>query len=241
MPFYEQDNLFRQLMSDPALPVDYLDPAKKYPGYWNYASFWNNRGVRIPTLICPSDQAQNAPWDAWFATYRTDATHFTITIISFGDSKFGRTNYLGIAGRSGLQGGPSSTPDTYKGALGNRTKEPIGTIIDGTSNTFLFGEYETKGPPTTGWQNVSPSWMAAGMFPTAWGLEPRPQDWAAPGKDYWFRMGSKHSGVVQFAMGDGSVRRVRYVGSASSPALDNYNFAAGIADGRVQDLSQLGN
>jgi len=222
-----------------------LDPAKKYPGFWNYPSFFNNRGAQIPTLVCPSDQAKSAPWDAWFTTYRSSATGFTITIISWGDDTespvFGRTNYIGIAGRSGLQGGPGSTADTYKGALYNRSKEPLGTMGDGTSNTFLFGEYETKGPPAAGWRNVSPAWMTAGMFPVAWGLDPKPQDWATPGKDRWYQLGSKHAGVVQFAMGDGSVRRVRYIGGAASVGLDNYNFAAGANDGRVQDMSQLGN
>jgi len=240
MPYYEQDNLFRTLTA--GVPAGYLEPNQKHPAFWNYASMWNNRGARINTLICPSDQAQNAPWDAWHTTYRSSATGFTITIISFGDRTFGRANYVGIAGRSGLQGGPNSTADPYKGALHNRSKEPLGTMADGTSNTFLFGEYDTKGPPASGWGNVSLQWMGAGMFPTAWGLLPKPQNWTNPATDYWYMLGSRHSGnILQFAMGDGAVRRVRYVGNTASTALDNYNFAAGTNDGRVQDLSQLGN
>src|SRR5262245_48803475 len=166
LPYVEQDNLFRLLMA--GVPADFLDPNVRYMGYWNYASMWNNRGARIKNFLCPSDRAEAATWDAFFNTYQSSATQFTITIISFGDQTFGRTNYLGLAGRSGL------TTDTYRGAFNNRSKNPLGAMPDGTSNTFMFGEYSTKGPPASGWGNVSPQWMGAGYFPIAWGLESPP-------------------------------------------------------------------
>lgn len=239
MPYYEQDNLFRIMMSGPGVPANYLDPqATNNTPYWGYPSFWDNRTARISTLICPSDNAQSAQWDAFFATYAASATSFTVTIISFGDAAFGRTNYLGIAGRSGLTGGGGTGPnDTYRGAFYNRSREPLGTMMDGTSNTFLFGEYETKGPPASGWGNVSPQWMGAGMFPIAWGLVPPPSQ-PSP---YWYMLGSKHSGnILQFAMGDGAVRRVRYIGN-SGAGYNAYHYAAGTIDGNVLDYSALGN
>src|SRR5262249_21219018 len=139
LPYIEQDNLYKLLMA--GVPGDYLNPEIKYPGFWNFDSFWDNRNVRIKSLLCPSDQADDAPFDCFFQPYLTSPTTFSLRIIAFGDPAFGRTNYLGIAGRAGV------TPDPYRGTLANRSRNlKIGTILDGASNTFLLGEYESKGP-----------------------------------------------------------------------------------------------
>jgi type II secretory pathway pseudopilin PulG len=230
LPYIEQDNLYKTLTAD--TPADYLDPTKKYPGFWNYASWWNNRGARIKTLLCASDNAPAQPYDAFFATYRSSATQFTVTIITFGDQTFGRTNFIGIAGYSGL------TDDRYRGAFSNRSKEALGTMSDGTSNTFLFGEYASKAPPASSWKNVSAQWMGAGMFPTAWGLQQPPPN--SPGGDpYWYRLSSKHPGVVQFGMADGSVRNIKYTVGTSGTAWNNFVYSSGANDGQVIDPNQL--
>ncbi len=226
LPFFEQDNLFKLLMA--GVPADYLNPAIRYPAYWSYSSFWNNRGARIKTLLCPSDSADSAPWDCFFNTFAATATSFTVQIAAFGDATFGRTNYLGIAGRSGL------TVDLYRGPFNNRSRNKLAAMPDGTSNTLFFGEYATKGPPASGWSNVSPQWIGAGYFPVAWGLvqptvEPDPA---------WFRLSSRHSGIVQFANCDGSVRTVRYVGN-SGASYTMYNYAAGFQDGMVINTNQF--
>lgn len=218
LPYLEQDNLYRQLMA--GVPSDYLSPDRRYPPYWSFSSMWSNRKVQIRTLLCPSDSAQAAQFDAWFAT----STQNGIRIVSWGDSSFGRTNYIGIAGYIGL------TSDAFRGVFSNRTKTLLGAMPDGTSNTLCFGEYATKGPPANGWGTVSPSWMAAGMFPTAWGLVAPP---SLP-DPYWYRLSSKHTGIVQFSMCDGSVRSIRHVGSNGSRWV-NFVYASGEADGQVVD------
>ena len=179
LPYVEQDNLYRLLMA--GVPSDYLSPDKRYSGYFAYSSMWSNRTAVIKSFLCPSDNAQKAPWDAWFAT----STQNGIRIVTFQDGSFGRTNYIGVAGYYGF------STDTYRGVFSNRTRVPLGTIPDGTSNTLCFGEYSTKGPPTSGWQSVSASWIAAGMFPTAWGMVQSP---AGP-DPYWYCFSSKHSGT----------------------------------------------
>jgi prepilin-type N-terminal cleavage/methylation domain-containing protein len=218
LPYIEQDNLFRALMV--GLPVDYLSPDKKYPAYWNYASLWNNRTAQIKTLLCPSDNAQSAQWDVWFATSNSAGLRW----VSWGDGTFGHTNYLGIAGYIG------TTSDTYRGVFSNRTKTVLGAIPDGTSNTLCFGEYATHGPPGAGYGTICPAWLDAGIFPTAWGLVPPP---SLP-DPYWYRMSSKHAGIVQYSMCDGSVRGIRYVGSSGS-AWVNFVYASGAQDGQVVD------
>jgi prepilin-type N-terminal cleavage/methylation domain-containing protein len=226
LPYVEQQALFQTLMN--GMPADYLSPTVRYQGFWNYGSFWNNRGAKIKTFLCPSDFGQDANWDAFYATYLASATTFTVTIISFGDTVFGKTNYIGVAGRSGL------TVDTYKGCFYNRSQEQLGRMTDGTSNTMLFAEYCSKGPPASGWQNVTPAWMSAGYFPIAWGLQNPPSQ----PDPYWYEFGSKHPGIVQVALADGSIRNIRYVGN-SGAGYNNYNYIAGTKDGNIIDYTTL--
>jgi prepilin-type N-terminal cleavage/methylation domain-containing protein len=221
LPYVEQDNLYYQLMA--GVPADYLDPKVRYPAFWNYASMWNNRGARIKTFTCPSDRPEQAPWETFYTTSKASptATSFTISIWSFKDSTFGRTSFVGLGGRSATSG------DTWKGAFYNRSQVSLGAMPDGTSNTFLFGEQSTKKADPS-WQASSMQWMASGYFPIAWGLEPPPS-----GLDpRWYELSSKHPGLVEFVMGDGSVRRVRYIGT-SGVGYDNYHYATGTQDGSV--------
>jgi prepilin-type N-terminal cleavage/methylation domain-containing protein len=226
LPFVEQENLYRNLMA--GVPADYLSPDKKYPPFPIIASWANNRTARVPTFLCPSDNAQNQPFDCIIFPARVDATQASINIVSLGDRTIGRTNYIGIAGYL-------LSTDPLRGAFHNRSKVSLGNIPDGTSNTFLFGEYASKGtPPFAGFQPVSLSWMGGGTMPTAWGLEAPPS-----GPDpRWYELSSKHPGVVLFAMGDGAVRTVKYVGTTGN-GYANFIYASAIEDGAVFDPSAL--
>jgi len=221
LPYVEQDNLYNKLMA--GMPADYLDPKVRYPAYWNYPSFWDNRGAKIKTYTCPSDRPEQAPWDSFYVTWKASptATTFSISIWTFQDSTFGRTSFVGIGGRS------ATAADTWKGAFYNRSQVALGAMPDGTSNTFLFGEQSTK-KAAASWQNTSMQWMASGYFPIAWGLESPPS-----GQDpRWYELSSKHPGLVEFVMGDGAVRRVRYIGT-SGDGYNNYHYATGTQEGSV--------
>ncbi|HZY84793.1 MAG TPA: H-X9-DG-CTERM domain-containing protein, partial [Gemmataceae bacterium] len=78
------------------------------------------------------------------------------------------------------------------------------------------------------------AWMGSGSFATAWGLPDPPQ---------WYTYGSKHTGVVQFGFGDGSVRSMRKgvgVGFAFDATYYSWLRTGGIQDGGVIDFSTLG-
>lgn len=227
LPFIEQDNLYRTMMAT-APAQDYLDPNKRYPGYENYAGFWNNRGAKIKTYMCPSDGGQDGSWDATFFTYRTGPSNFTMTILTWPDTGFGKTNYMPIGGRAGLNSG-----DTFQGAFFNRSKVKLNLMTDGTSNTFLFGEYATTRPDPS-WQKTTPSWISSGYMATAWGATPPP----AGENPNWWMLNSRHSGVMMFLLGDGSVRSVRYPGD-SGGSYDQYIFYSGTSDGRTNDPNAL--
>jgi len=226
LPYIEQDNLYRALLAG-APAQDYLDPMKRYPGFWNYSSFWNNRTAKIKTFLCPSDSGQDSNWDAMFYTYWYSSSQFSIQIISFGDTAFGKTNYMPVGGYSGL------TSDPYAGTFTTRSQNKLANIQDGTSNTFIFAEYSGKGPPASGWQPVTPAWIMSGYMPTAWGAVPPPQP-----DTNWTMLSSRHTGILQVTLGDGSVRSIRYPGSSGSNWV-NYVYMSGINDGKVVDANAL--
>jgi prepilin-type N-terminal cleavage/methylation domain-containing protein len=225
LPYIEQDNLYKLCMA--GVPADYLDPSKTYPAFWNFGGMWTNRGAIIKTLLCPSDTGSFSAgtYDQIFETFLTSPTSFQLKGWWFKDPTFGKTNYLAVSGRSGL------TIDPYRGAVADRTSTSLVKIGDGTSNTLLFGEYNTK---FTGGVFICPSWMGAGAFPVVGGLVM--PDAADP---HFERFGSRHTGIVQFAVGDGSVRGLSYVGTSGN-AYVYYNYYAGANDGQVIDFTTLG-
>jgi prepilin-type N-terminal cleavage/methylation domain-containing protein len=230
LPYMEQENLFRQFMT--GLPADYLSADVGYPAWWNYAGPWGSRTAQPKTLLCPSDINQQANVGTWFTTFQASATGFTISVgwLTGGGSgpggtwtDLGKTNYVGVAGRGGV------AIDPFRGAFYNRSKERLATMQDGTSNTFLFVEYAAKRVPTTTPFDHNISWIGSGTFPTAWGALPR----AAEPDTNWFMASSRHSGIFQVCLADGSVRSIRYPGNAASASLNAYNIGAGANDGRV--------
>src|SRR5262249_35762787 len=109
---------------------------------------------------------------------------------------FGRTNYVPCAGYTGYS--TNAGAKQYQGAFFDRSKTKMSKISDGTSNTLFFGE--SIGDAQSGTRNWSFCWMGAGGMGTRFNL---------PAKAQFYNFSSKHTGVVQFAMGDGSIQRFR--------------------------------
>ena len=108
---------------DPGVPNDYLEPGKRYGDFSNYSSFWTNRGAKIKILLCPSDVSQEQNWDCALMGIQVTSTGYTISIDAYGDTAFGNTNYVAIAGRLGEEGflspsGANYGPESVKRMLG---------------------------------------------------------------------------------------------------------------------------
>ena len=247
LPYLEQDNLFR--MANVGNPYsDYDQLTARRPFWAGVGNFWNAAQTRVNSFLCPSDNAEDR--ENVFVIYQTGALERTggWTLQGWyypGSPTLGRTNYVGVAGYLGHTNttvtespdGVAAPRDKWMGLFTNRSKVSLeqSTAADGTSNTLAFGELLGDNYQAT--NNFSVSWFA-GALPTRWGLQDPPQ---------WYTFGSKHTGVVLFARGDGSVSGIRKgISPVSAPTAygpaDNYRFyAAGWHDGDLIDWTVISN
>ena len=252
LPYVEQDNLFKLFTIYPGgatvVPggmVFVNDPVA--PNYWPAtagvggptAPWWvdpNNVALaqtKIPIFLCPSD-------DPYTNTVLTN-----LVVIAGGTSwayvgtaptgagaNLGRTNYMPNNGAIGFS--TNTANNTYVGPFYSRSKTKLANLYDGSTNTVLFGE--CVGDAQSGPRLYAYTWIGAGGMWTAWNLPARAQ---------YYTYSSRHTGVVQFGMGDGSVQRIRTLcdDTASQPdftsAWFNFQRIAGMQDGEVIDYGVI--
>jgi prepilin-type N-terminal cleavage/methylation domain-containing protein/prepilin-type processing-associated H-X9-DG protein len=262
LPYLEQEGIHRQLQVN-------WDVHGSGPAWYTNAMNWELAQKQIRAFTCPSDNVYdgtcligtveamhifNVPAPGPAADYWA-GTGAIMDFVALGLSDptvLGRTNYVGVAGLTGR--GTNSTWSRYQGLFTNRSRNRLGRIADGASNTLLFGE--TLGGPWTvehygvpgqpGQRVVFLTWMGAGAFPTLGGLRQGDHD----GYDF----GSRHAGVVHFCFADGSVRPLRpgntyleFFNTTQSLAAPDqlpndwwvYQELAGMSDGGTRDASAL--
>ena len=186
------------------------DPIAPY--YWpatngqppNNAAWWNDTNnlnlalTQIPILVCPSDDPYSSTNTIITFAFGSDVND-NGGAVGYGTSQIttlGRTNYLPCTGYTGFSSNTGAK--LYMGAFYVRSKTKLAKVGDGLSNTIFFGE--SVGDLQSGARQYAHCWMGAGAMGTRWNL---------PAKAQWYTFSSKHAGVVQFAMGDGSIQRFR--------------------------------
>ncbi len=240
-PYMEQSPLYqlypnvRQLEAKSIRTVS-TDP--KYERWWydddgdakDMDSLWDAAQTRISFLLCPSDDAygNGTANTSRLHTWGPAGNTGTITMSGWtvgSTPTLGRTNYLGVAGGMGKT---ASSWDSWIGVFSNRSKTKFGDIIDGMSNTLMFGEV------TGNWtDNGKPTGR---LWSFTWNNGPLPTAWRLGGTDAhaYYKFNSLHAGkVVNFAVADGSIQAI-------SPSIDRdvYLFLTSMADGRVASLEQ---
>jgi Protein of unknown function (DUF1559) len=256
LPYLELDNIYKQLPKE--LTQTQVDTSKPfYYGWYETAAGagtgpgWNLAQTRISTFRCPSaPDIRPTVTVAYFEPVQGDATGATsVTAFGWGaDYNMGLTNYTGVMGGCGERAstnatayGPNANLRQYRGIFGNRSRTKLIDIRDGSSNTLMFGEGIggiTNGVPQVCWQ-----WMAA--FPMTvrnglvTGITP------GTGTVSYGQFSSMHTGIVQFAFADGSVRGLRPgTTTQNNPASSDWWVLlalAGRADGDARDASALSN
>jgi prepilin-type N-terminal cleavage/methylation domain-containing protein len=251
LPYYEQDNIYRQLRT--------MTDSSYIGQWWGTNPDWTLAHSKIKLLICPSDPIasgdQTTGSAALFHSYDSgppDGAEGAV-MYYFSDRTLGKTNYTGVAGpgwndgslAAASAGGANYRP--YTGIFTNRSKVALPHIIDGTSNTLMFGEGLGGNDP--GVRDFQWSWMGSGAMATFQGLRPcTPLPAGVNGNNSpvcnWASFSSKHTGgITQFCFGDGSVRGIRQGGShqryqPTSNAWYSVQAMAGMRDGDLR-LNEL--
>jgi prepilin-type N-terminal cleavage/methylation domain-containing protein len=217
LPYVEQDNLYASMMA--GVPNDYLRVGKLYPAWWTQSSMANASLTSIKSFLCPVDNAPQSDVQIVALTTYPNGGLLTLQWGGFLGLPIGRTNYLGVAGYFG-----QAFPD-FKGIFTNRTEVSLSqlTAADGASQTLMFGEVGRGTYPPFG--TIAHTWMGSGALPTAWGTVEQPGG-------AWYAFSSKHANCVQFAYGDGSVRRVMKNVTTGNGWVQ-YIYASGWEDGQV--------
>jgi hypothetical protein len=224
LPYMEQDVVWKQMAA--AVPVDYFNQTSNYSPWWNYSGIFQYpsagpAAARIKTYVCPSDNPyyRAAPWVNIYP-----GSDGTCWFVYYPGANLGRSNYVGCSGYFG-QGYPSY----YCGIFSNRSAISLAqlTAQDGASNTLMFGEALGDTPQGSD-GGFSHSWCGSGAMPNVWGLPP----YINSGNTFHYYQYSSLHNVVQFAMGDGSVKGLGKF-SSSNPAWSNYIYASGWNDGSI--------
>lgn len=203
-----------------AFLLPYLDQANNYKDMdldWNSTTPWwqslknlEMAQSQFPVLRCPSDDLYGPVSEGVVSTHHRDLDSggYNALLARMANApqlvnNLGRTNYAGVNGARGA--GP---PDTYwtqwAGIFENRSRNRIGDVTDGTSNTLLFGE--GIGQVTAGNRSLAWSWIGFGATGTAVGF----QDSLNASRSTF---GSRHGAVVNFCFADGSVHSLRREGT----------------------------
>ncbi len=250
LPYMEQNNIYNQLPSGLFIygtttgAWAYSTPP--FSGDGNGTGFPAVCNTQVKSYLCPSDNAQDATvttgifdmimWYSPSPNISAWTGDYVLPTPGFG-AELGATNYIPNGGA--LLDAPLSADTNSNGAFLNacvgpfikNSKTKLTTISDGTSNTFAFGEtLGGQGPPNP--RNYKLAWMGSSSMWSDWGLQP---DNAID----WYTYGSKHTGVVQFSMCDGSVRGIAKGSTAAAAGYNAFQEMAGMRDGYVIDQSQF--
>ena len=209
LPYIDQSELFSKIESvrDVSINASAQNTAlPRIKNWWNSGDNFACQEVarnRVPSFECPSDPQTSSLIGVIAAVHAIRVTPTRI-LIARELTPFERAqgiSFANYAGASGFSGEGLSNLGSRRGVLFNRSKTKCGDIVDGTTNTILYGEL-------TGEWEVSASgrklrthkfpWIGIGAIPALQGL----------GTEQGFdRFGSFHSsGLVSFLFADGSTR-----------------------------------
>ncbi len=265
LPYIEQNNLYSQFTGTYNINTYVAFPSTGNMQWWTQNPDFSLSYTKIKTYRCPSDSVTGATQTAngVIIMAMPDPSGPPTNACTYGyfgggnQYDIGTTNYTGVAGAIGANGITSSPSDgpgvnlaLYQGIYYNRSKTKIAAITDGTSNTLAFGEGLGRSvavPPA----DFCWSWIGVGSMPTKFGLQNVNTGSGGSSGSVPLCFGSAHTGVTNFAFGDGSVRTLRPGTTGVRNPLPGFpamtadwsvlQEMAGATDGSVYDINQIAN
>lgn len=244
LPYMEQQTLFDNIYVE-FNPDKFRNngfPPNCEINYWSEGSTWNAACARIPSMLCPTNDAKAATVGVWCLFHQFGNPNEAVGTLGGGyfgvNDGLGLSNYLGVAGTMGQI--PGNAHDVTRGIFCNRSKHGFRDIRDGTAYTLMFGEHVggkdwARVNATSQWNvtyQYANSWIGAGSMATAWGLKwpPGEVDWYYQD---WHMFGSEHPQRVQFCFADGAVRGI-------DDNIDRFAYRnmSGMRDGRLIPANQ---
>ena len=237
LPYLELQNVYDRVATDVNLNIEIFGPDNTVippaATWWSRPQAFAMAQTKIGAFLCPSTNvSEGSITGALIGTWGApNSNSGTMGIAGFGGATaraLGKTNYLGCAGGLGNVAA-SNAWSRYKGIFGNRTDYNFGAITDGSSNVFMVGE--VTGSLSNKQRTWVHGWMGCGIMPTAWGLPVRRDD------QRWYRFGSDHPTIVQFAMGDGSVQKFKTQNGTGQGTWGKYIPISAMQDSNTPPLN----
>lgn len=218
LPGLEQEALYKSMNFQPVIGA-------AGTAWWNAPALWTAAQSQPRVFLCPSDfckgrndrvYANDYAIKLAFALPNTPQGLVTASYFTPPNSTpLGRTNYTGIGGIAG--GGLGVATDQYAGIFFSQSITRLTEILDGTSQTAMFGEILFDSQVSPAGNAKSGSWMGMGWLGTPLGID---QTGA------WNMFSSRHAGAVNFGFADGSIRVLK-----SGIDLNLFRAIMGISDG----------
>jgi len=219
LPYIEQNNLYNIMCQPQQLTpnLNFATYVGQMGNWWGYQNWQTAAQYKVKTFLCPSD-SPDAPAQGSFCAFVFSPGVLTGWYFAnpFGGS-LGKSNYLGTGGYEDF------VVPTNSGVFFPASTNKVSVIPDGTSYTTFFGE--SIGDTIAAPRNFSISWMGSTNLASYFINY-------SPG---WYRFTSRHTSVINFAFGDGTVRPIK-----DTPDWLTFQYATGMQDGQVYNMSGIG-